>query len=104
MFIVARNHRPGLQSPLSENWVQHQPPHRNVMRIKTDTKGGVTSLKSPLQATVLKKQLLKKKGEGERKGKERGKGRGKGRGRRKRRIRGGEEKEGEEGEEEELDR
>lgn len=69
MFIVARSHRPGPQSPLSENWVQHQPPHRNVMRIKTDTKGGVTSLKTPLHATVLKKQLLKKKGEGERKGK-----------------------------------
>lgn len=100
MFIVARHHRPGPQSPLSENWVQHQPPHRNVMRIKTDTKGGVTSLKSPLHAMVLKKQLLKKKGEGERKGK----GRGKGRGRRKRRIRRGEGEEGEEGEEEELDR
>lgn len=84
MFIVAHNHRPGPQSPLSENWVQHQPPHRNVMRIKTDTKGGVTSLKSPLHATVLKKQLLKKKGEGERKGKGRRKeGERKGKGKRK---------------------
>lgn len=84
MFIVARSHRPGPQSPLSENWVQHQPPHRNVMRIKTDTKGGVTSLKSPLHAMVLKKQLLKKKGEGERKGKGRRKeGERKGKGKRK---------------------
>lgn len=57
------------------------------MRIKTDTKGGVTWLKSPLHATVLKKQSLKKKGEGERKGK--GRGRRKRRGRRRGKRGGG---------------
>lgn len=68
MFIVARNHRPGPQSPLSENWVQHQPPHRNVMSIKTDTKGGVTSLKSPLNATGVEETIVEEEGEGGKEG------------------------------------
>lgn len=61
MITMERSHQPGPQFLLSANWVQHQLPHRDVVRTKPDTMCGVTWFKSPLHAIGVQEINVHKK-------------------------------------------